>query len=271
MKLDRMKIDDIGDNPISLAREILAQIGNPYQATPLEQIAYALGIENIYSRADVSIEGALITPEGKAYGDILVSTAKNERRTRFTLAHELGHYVHPMHHGDQHGSFFCKSKDMNLSQNNVNSVRDNIEAQANMFAAELIMPSIHLRKQYLEIDQLTTESIIQLSDDFLVSHEATFRRIVEKSKNRIAAYYAHENKVRYFSKSDSFPFPKLRKGDMLPTESPSSQLQLPDNTSSTAEPIDQSLWLYKKSLGQLIEQTFVQENGYQITLLKVVP
>ena len=68
---------------------------------------------------------------------ILVSSAENAQRQRFTLAHELGHYLMPWHLGTD---FFCDTTDRraDLSPKNAD------EPEANRFAAELLVPSAWL-------------------------------------------------------------------------------------------------------------------------------
>ena len=266
-----MDIDDVGDDPIGLAKEILRQIGTPYGATPLKEIAYAIDIEEIRESDSISVEGALIAPEGKASGSILLSTSKDERRTRFTLAHELGHYVHPLHNGNGNddGFFMCSGKDMSTYFSKEMNHEDYIEFQANQFAAELILPTTHVAPYLNDISKITTTSIVNLSDDFLTSREATFRRISEKNKMPVAVFYIKDGEIRYFTKSNTFPFPSVWKGHAVPINSLTAQVSLPNNTSSEISSVNTSVWLSRKSNASLLEQTFKQENGYQITLLKL--
>lgn len=92
--------------------------------------------------ADIpKFEGALIPNDRRnkwmlLYNDKLGS----QGRIRFTIAHELGHYVL---HRLKRQKFECSEKDML----NWSSVDKNIEAQAHQFASYLLMPLDDFRRQ----------------------------------------------------------------------------------------------------------------------------
>lgn len=263
--LDRIEIDDIGPHALALAKEIHRQLGNPFGKLPLEEIASDLGIKKIIKRKLKNLEGALFTPPGKAYGEILLSTSKDPRRTHFTLAHEMGHYLHPLHHGN----FNCDTMDLN-TQNSANSnEHKQREAEANDFAAELLMPELHMERFYTEIESLTCEQLVGLSDQLFVSAEALFRRIAENNKRPVAAYFIKDNKVRYFKKSTCFPKPKIWGKNLIPSNSISRIYDGIENSVSATDYGVEEQWLRFPNGQQLSEQTFKQTNGYQITLLKV--
>lgn len=93
---------------------------------------------------------------------ITINKYHSENRKRFTLAHELGHY---MMHKD-----FLKSngniEDKMLFRNNL--TQDKIEIQANEFAAQLLMPEIEFKSA---INQ-GINSIAELAKKFQVSAAA---------------------------------------------------------------------------------------------------
>jgi IrrE N-terminal-like domain len=86
-------------------------------------------------------EGALFPSEGRKDWLLLYNDAlKSPGRVRFTMAHELGHYIL---HRRMRDSFQCSDGDMlNWSQDD----RD-IEGQADVFASYLLMPLDDYRKQ----------------------------------------------------------------------------------------------------------------------------
>ncbi len=265
-----MDISDIGDNPVRLAKEILRQIGNPDCETPLLEIASALGIEEILEDPKLPVEGALYAPEGKNFGLILLNPSKDDRRTRFTLAHEIGHYVHPLHFPSEHASFLCSNSDLQSKRSETGTFRENQEAQANEFAAELILPSHYLSRYIEKSDLISTDSIVEMSDRFLVSREAAFRRVVENSKRSIAAFYIKDGTIRYFSKSNSFPFPRVWGKKAVPKGSWSATMELKENFSSQVREVEPRIWINDDREVCMTEQTFMQENGYQIVLLNLM-
>ncbi len=94
---------------------------------------------------------------------IVVNMNEPETRRRFTVAHELGHYV--LGHGE-------RPRDGTRQFSALNS--DPIEAAANRFAAELLMP-------YKSVLELVTEkgitSVSRLADIYKVSEIAMKYRL----------------------------------------------------------------------------------------------
>lgn len=68
---------------------------------------------------------------------ILVNSAENPDRQRFTVAHELGHYLMPWHLGT---GFYCDTTDRHADLR----PKSADEPEANRFAAELLVPSAWL-------------------------------------------------------------------------------------------------------------------------------
>jgi Zn-dependent peptidase ImmA (M78 family) len=93
--LDRMTIEDAGANPQKLAYAIHRQLALRSGWVRIDEIAAALGIIEIRYEEFDSFEGALITRPERDMGMILVKASQNERRRRFTIAHELGHFLSP--------------------------------------------------------------------------------------------------------------------------------------------------------------------------------
>lgn len=86
---------------------------------------------------------------------ILLDRFQSISRSRFTLAHELGHVLLPWHVG---GAFLCETHRVRLFD--ALSQAD-LEPEANRFAAELLVPSVWLRRV---IDELGSEQIVPLME-----------------------------------------------------------------------------------------------------------
>lgn len=112
--------------------------------------------------------------------DRVISVNRNEstKRRRFTVAHELAHYLFE----------FDPSKSIefyNAFELDHNSQENEKEKLANRFAAELLMPQKEFTKQYREaIDNGLSffDSVQTLSDTFLVPPKAVSLRIKEELK-----------------------------------------------------------------------------------------
>lgn len=103
-----------------------------------------------------NFEGALVKkPNHDGWGIIYNNSIKSKGRQRFTIAHEFGHYL--LHRTDYPDGLHCDSVDMRTFDHGYKK----IEAEANEFAANLLMPVDDFRKLIL-VNSLPT--IKQLSD-----------------------------------------------------------------------------------------------------------
>lgn len=139
-----MTIEEAGPNPDRLAAAIHAQLGQTRGAVPLHAIAEALDIIEIRTARLKRLEGALIMPPDRNVGSILLNATSTARRRRYTLGHELGHFLNPWHRPPaQVSGFACTPSDLATSWGALpaGSTRHKAqEAEANRFAIELLAP-----------------------------------------------------------------------------------------------------------------------------------
>ncbi|OAI47802.1 hypothetical protein AYO44_08895 [Planctomycetaceae bacterium SCGC AG-212-F19] len=108
-----------------------------------------------------------------SFADRLVATddSLDEKRTRFSVLHEIGHYVLPHH---EHTLYVCD--DIGLSF----ATRLVMEKEANEFAAELLFlgdrSSVEANSR-----QINSKTVKDLATQYRASFEATARRLVEKN------------------------------------------------------------------------------------------
>ena len=112
LTLDRMALEDVGAEPQRVAEAILAQMEYRSGPVPIEEIAFALGIVEIREEPLTNLEGTLITTPERDSGVILVNSNASPRRRRFTVGHELGHFLNPYHVGADEGGLSCSLGDM---------------------------------------------------------------------------------------------------------------------------------------------------------------
>ena len=109
---------------------------------PIEDIAKAVDISDIAAIGTSGFEGGLITDRDKSQGVILVKRENRPRRQRFTIGHELGHFLMPLHLPEDGEKFMCTSADMRESDTSKMIDRvTRMEAEANRFAANMLMPA----------------------------------------------------------------------------------------------------------------------------------
>ena len=109
---------------------------------------------------------------------IWINPLDSEARQRFTLAHELGHYVNDML---LKGNMEIKDTPDTLYRDGTSDAR---EAKANNFAAMLLMPTNEVFSKARELIESTTNQSIpvkgfteKMAEQFAVSKTAMFVRL----------------------------------------------------------------------------------------------
>lgn len=123
---------------------------------------YAIDLSELEKKHERTVSGVLLVKEQEK--TIVVNKNDVPERQRFTVAHELGHYF--LHF------------DKNSSEENVlisfRGERNKEEYQADMFAAELLMPEELLRTRY---EDLAVPYVSTLAKQFNVSSAAMRYRL----------------------------------------------------------------------------------------------
>lgn len=264
LRLDRMAVEEVGSNPERLAAAIHDQIAIKQGSVPVEAIARALDIAEIRRAETRGLEGALVAPPERGYGAILVNGRASPTRQRFTIAHELGHFLNIYHKPRHPGGFACTAGDLkipwNMRPGNVLADRMQ-EAQANRFAIELLAPA-HLMVSGLRgIADL--DAVLTLARTLEISREACARRWVELREGAVAVVFSKEGMVRYTERGAGFPFVNLRPGDRLPAVPAAAGSE----GLSIHEEADSREWLAGPRCNTLVIQTLHQREGFTMTLL----
>jgi Zn-dependent peptidase ImmA (M78 family) len=147
-------------------------------AVPVDEIARLLGIEIKLDKVDDGLSGFIVRDKHSKKAVIGANRSHHPNRQRFTIAHELGHFLlHSGHvvHLDETPTAFR----VNLRSAESAKGEDNDEREANLFAAELLMPARFLEKDLRGKDlELLVESdyLERLARKYGVSVQAlTFR------------------------------------------------------------------------------------------------
>jgi Zn-dependent peptidase ImmA (M78 family) len=144
---------------------------------PIDKIAKELGIQIKLDKVDDHLSGFIVRDKGKR-ALIGANKAHHPNRQRFTIAHELGHYLlhagHTVHLDEGRVAFT-----VNLRNSDSSKGEDNDDREANLFAAELLMPAKFLREDLegVELDLLENDKFLTgLAKKYSVSLQAlTFR------------------------------------------------------------------------------------------------
>lgn len=267
--IERIDLADTG-HPVQLAELLTQQLKaqlSQLLPIPIEDVAFACGIEEIKGLHTDGFEGGLIQNEEKTSGYILVKSLSREDRRRFTIAHELGHFLNPYHVAPE-GKLWCTSQDLRVTGLWDNS-RLGIEAQANEFAAHLLMPPTHLKTISTLWDSPQIQSILDLQRLCNVSKEAASRQYVGMHGDSCAVVFTHESRVRYAVYGGGFPRISIDKGHPVGRKTLTHTYTAPVGSISDQEEVDSHQWLAPKDARQwnLWEEVLIQNDSYRLTLL----
>lgn len=179
----------------------------------LEDLAYALGIEVQYQPLD-GAEALLVRCGDK--GGITVNSKIPERgRKRFAIAHEIGHWL--LH--EQRTQFYlCTGEDMRDYKTSVE------EAEANIFAAELLMPSGMLEDRYRTEDPALWIPL-EIAKIFDVSVTAATLRYVQKFKQPVMVAFSSDGRLKWWRRNeDKVEYIYLERDQTISPESRAAQL-----------------------------------------------
>lgn len=165
--LDRLKI---ADTPIPIKRII--------RELDIKLSSFDLGND---------VSGVLVIEDDSAR--IGYNPSEPIVRQRFTLAHELGHYL--LHSGQKQNNLFVDNIKVMFRRQGSTPKELRQEKQANAFAAALLMPKSLVQQEYEKLSarekQLTDDNIVKkLSSVFKVSEIAMTYRLMNLE-------YIHDN------------------------------------------------------------------------------
>lgn len=240
---------------------------------PIEQLARLLDISEIQELQTDGFEGGLITDEARSFGAILVRKGVNERRRRFTIAHELAHFL-IVHHRPRNPDegFLCDRKAMQLWDTATKDAYYKMEAEANRFAALLLMPPPVLRQILSRQCYQSIATVLEIAEKFFVSKEAAARAYVEYSDN-IAVIICKDGKFIRSYRSRDFPWIALKRNDAIPQISDLHTLSVVGQQ-STIDETPAEHWIDTERgqrIPKMYEHVMLQSKGFAMIQLRIVP
>lgn len=167
----------------------------------LEALAYKAGNLRIEEGGLENAEGRIVA--SASGGTIRVKPGLNPGRRRFTIAHEIGHRVLHPREGLQHED---TSKSFTLWND------DSEETEANVFAAELLMPEFLFGPRAAKIAP-SLASVDRLAGDFQTSAMATAYQYVNLSIEQVALVVSEAGRIKWTARSKDF-WPLVRTGEL---------------------------------------------------------
>ena len=134
----------------ALRAQYLERFGGEEIPVPVEAIAEDLLGLRVEETWDITYSGMLFPAERK----ILLNAAEAPRdvaplrRYRFTIAHEVGHWICHVMGAGQAEPVFCRAQDLSQDADR------RLEREANVFAAELLMPELAVRAAWGELEDI---------------------------------------------------------------------------------------------------------------------
>lgn len=267
MTLDRIELDGVG-SPARLAARIHELAPDLPLDFDIKALCRQLDIHQIEEVDTSAFEAAIIMDEYKADGSILLARSSSAKRKRFSIGHELGHFLLPTHLPHS-GRFSCSHSDLKSQDAKSRDRQARIEAEANRFAAHLLLPPRKIRAN-LTAARPDLNEVRRLSDAFFVSKEAMARSYIDAHRETLALVFLHHGRIKRFYKMDDFPFIDVRIGSEVPEESVASGYELASAETSELEECDPAMWLGEWSQRQvetLSEQVMSQRGGHAMVLL----
>lgn len=140
----------------------------------IERIIRAEGIVLRPEALEDDVSGMLVINDTQIV--IGVNSLHSQKRQRFTMAHELGHYIL---HRSTSNVFFDESLLFFRNQKSSEGTKRQ-EIEANNFAAELLMPEPAIRQRLEEpIDAFNEDEVDNLASEFRVSAQALTIRLTK--------------------------------------------------------------------------------------------
>jgi Zn-dependent peptidase ImmA (M78 family) len=157
------------------AIELLEKTNSISLPIPIKDIIKKLGIKLSPYDLGSDVSGVLVIDNENS--KIGYNSTESHVRQRFTLAHELGHYIL---HKNKNQDVFVDNVTYMFRKSNTRSVDYKIEMEANQFAAAILMPGILIER---ELNLLNTgdmsdhDLIVELATKFKVSQIAMTYRL----------------------------------------------------------------------------------------------
>lgn len=162
---------------VTRVRRLLSDADITSPAVPVDKVARHLGLNVQYAAYDNDLSGCLIRTKNQAI--VGVNLAHHPNRQRFTIAHEIGHFL--LHEGEE--IFVDRGFRVNRRDWKSSTAEKPEEIEANRFASELLIPWGFLTKDLqkplgrnpdIEQDALISE----LSHRYQVSFQAMMYKLV---------------------------------------------------------------------------------------------
>lgn len=225
----------------------------------IRDIAYDLGATVI----EGTLKGAAasLVRSGKKATIRVSSGDSYENHKRFSMAHELGHFILHRGHTMQR---VCSDEDM------MNWYHTSEETEANFFAGELILPKTLIEKR-CDVKEVDFTPIKQIANDYRTSLTATAIRFVRFCPESCAVVFSKDGKVKWFYTSEDW-WSYIAKNQKLDNRTLAYDffkgISLPDKPVG----VDADAWVNGDGLSELVEHSIGSKYlNFVLTILWIKP
>lgn len=270
MSFSRLDLDGLG-SPVDIAARIHQLQPDLPLNFSIEDLCTKLDILAIEEVATNGFEAALIMDANKAMGSILLAADRRPERRRFSIGHELGHFLIPTHLPRSGHPFECSLADFHQMDTHEQNRRKRVEAEANKFAAHLLMPHSRIRAGMLS-RQPDLRDIVRLAADFAMSKEAMARAYIDAQRATVAVIILRDGLLHRAYRGADFPWIEPRLGQPVPQDSIAHGHRLTPGEFSESEECEPEVWFEGRSAARVevvTEQLYGQISGFAMLLLHV--
>ena len=189
----------------------------------------------------ISAEGYLLCKNGKS--SIVTKDDVSIQRKKFSIAHELGHFFLPEH---SKFAFSCATEDMTFHTNKL------IEKEANLFAAQLLMPKEILRRDINS--DIDIEFISKEANQFEVSLSSMAIRLTQLAYDNMAIFWINDGIIKWVIKSKDFEYYPINRG-RASQYSIADQLFEERKYQTIKDKVPAEAWLSEPSIDDVIEES----------------
>ena len=195
-------------------------------------------------------------------------------RRRFTIGHELGHFLIPTHIPDAAGRFLCSREDMRLLSAAENDRRGRMEVDANRFSALILMPPPLLRPYLKQRRDPDVGQLAQLAAEFEVSKQAMANAYAHYQGEILAFIFTKGGRVLFPYKHLKFPLIGVRSGQAVPDGSLLKRHGAQNGVASDVCECVPDIWIdveRGRRAPKLFEQVLGQRDDFAIVMLWLEP
>ncbi|MFT3940328.1 ImmA/IrrE family metallo-endopeptidase [Rhodopseudomonas sp.] len=270
MKITRMDLADKG-SPEAIVAEILKVESDLAVPVPIEDLSRHLDIIDIAALTTDGFEGGLLTDRERSNGIVLVKTGVSRQRRRFTIGHELGHFLMPSHVPNDDRGFLCAAADLACFDPRETDRRKRMEVDANRFSSLILMPPPTLNRDLARTSDPSIENMLLLAKKYDVSKEAMARAYSNYHHEAVAFVVVRDGKVvRVYRNERTFPFVTAARGRAVPERSLFYRRGHRVGTPSDVLSCFPDLWIdveRGRKAPLLCEQICLQANGFALIML----